>query len=345
VERVGVRTAVVGASGYAGGELLRLLDAHPTLEIATVIAGANAGRPLGEVHPGLVSLADRELGDTSAAELAEAELVFLALPHGASAAVIDSLSADAIVIDLGADFRLSDPGAWQRWYSGEHAGTWPYGLPELTGARAGLAGMQRVANPGCYATAVALGLAPLLDARLVDPEDIVVVAASGTTGAGRAPAVNLLASEVMGDVTAYKVGGAHQHLGEMRQTLRAIAEAEVSMSFTPLLVPMPRGILATCTATVRPGVGLAQLQAAYDSYANEPFVTVLPEGQSPRTAATIGSNSAHLQVWLDADSNRAVVVGAIDNLGKGAAGQAVQNANLLLGLAETTGLSVNGFGQ
>jgi N-acetyl-gamma-glutamyl-phosphate reductase len=342
---VGVRTAVVGASGYAGGELLRLLDAHPSLELATLVAGANAGRTLGELHPQLVTLADRVLLDTSTPELAEAEVVFLALPHGASAAVVDSLAPDAVVVDLGADFRLAKASAWQRWYPGDHAGTWPYGLPELPGGREKLAGATRIANPGCYATAVALGLAPLLNAGLVDPADIVVVAASGTTGAGRAPTVNLLASEVMGDVSAYKVAGAHQHLGEMRQSLGAAAGTPVSMSFTPLLVPMPRGILATCTATTRNGVSADDLRAGFAGYDDEPFVTVLPAGQQPHTAATTGSNSAQLHVSLDADAGRAVVVVAIDNLGKGAAGQAVQNANLALGLAETTGLPINGVGQ
>lgn len=342
---MGVRTAVVGASGYAGGELLRLLDGHPTLDIATLVAGASAGRTVGELHPHLVTLADHPLLDTSTPELADAEVVFLALPHGSSPAVIDSLAADAVVIDLGADFRLADPMAWQRWYSGDHAGTWPYGLPELPGGRDRLAGATRIANPGCYATAVALGLAPLLAADLVEPDDIVVVAASGTTGAGRTPTVNLLASEVMGDVTTYKVAGTHQHLGEMRQALRAAAGAAVSMSFTPLLVPMPRGILATCTATTRAGAGAAELRAAFAGYDDEPFVTVFPEGRLPHTAATMGSNSAHLQVAFDADAGRAVVLVALDNLGKGAAGQALQNANLVLGLPETTGLTVNGVGQ
>jgi N-acetyl-gamma-glutamyl-phosphate reductase len=342
---MGVRTAVVGASGYAGGELLRLLDAHPSLEITTLVAGANAGRTISDVHPQLVTLADRVLLDTSAPELADAEVVFIALPHGASAAVADALAPDAIVIDLGADFRLVDGDAWRRWYSGDHAGTWTYGLPELPGGRDRIAGATRIANPGCYATAVALGLAPLLDARVVEPDDLVVVAASGTTGAGRTPSVNLLASEVMGDVTTYKVAGTHQHLGEMKQTLRAAAGADISMSFTPMLVPMPRGILATCTATVRAGVGVEALRSAFAVYDDEPFVTVLTEGKSPHTAATIGSNSAQLQVSFDADAGRAVVVVAIDNLGKGAAGQAVQNANLLLGVAETTGLERNGLGQ
>jgi N-acetyl-gamma-glutamyl-phosphate reductase len=342
---MGIRAAVVGASGYAGGELLRLLDAHPTLELGALVAATNAGKRLGDVHPQLVSMADLPLLDLDAADLDAADVVFLAMPHGASAQIASTLGADSIVVDLGADFRLADPSAWQRWYPGEHAGTWPYGLPELPGARERLAGATRVANPGCYATAVALGLAPLLAADLVEADDLVVVAASGTTGAGRVPAVNLLASEVMADVTPYKVAGSHQHLGEMRQALSAVAGAEVSMSFTPLLVPMSRGILATCTATVRAGVDAGQLREAYAAYDDERFVTLLPPDRWPRTAAATGSNSAHLQVALDADAGRAVVAVAIDNLGKGAAGQAVQNANLLLGLDETAGLSSNGVGQ
>jgi N-acetyl-gamma-glutamyl-phosphate reductase len=343
--RMGMRTAVVGASGYAGGELVRLLDHHPTLEVVTLVAGTNAGLRLGDVHPQLVTMADRPLLDLSTPDLADAEVVFLALPHGASAAVVGSLAPDALVVDLGADFRLADAADWDRWYGGDHAGTWPYGLPELPGARAALAGARRVANPGCYATAIALGLAPLLHSGLVESTDLVVVAASGTTGAGRAPSTRLLASEVMGDVTTYKTAGAHQHLAEVRQTLSAAARAPVSVSFTPVLVPMPRGILATCTAPVKAGVGEADLREAFGGYADEPFIQLLAAGAQPHTAATTGSNSAHLQVALDADAGRAVVVVAIDNLGKGAAGQAIQNANAMLGLPETTGLPVNGAGQ
>jgi N-acetyl-gamma-glutamyl-phosphate reductase len=340
-----MRTAVVGASGYAGGELLRLLETHPVLDVSTLIAGGNAGKTLGEVHPQLVTLADRPLLDLTAPDLAEAEVVFLALPHGASAAVIDSLSPDAIIVDLGADFRLTDAGAWARWYGGEHAGSWPYGLPELPGVRDMLAGARRVANPGCYATAIALGLAPLLAEQVVEPDDIVVVAASGTTGAGRAASTRLMASEVMGDLTAYKTAGTHQHLAEIRQSLCAVSGTDISMSFTPILAPMPRGILATCTATVTAGAGAGDLRAAFARYDHEPFVTLLPDGVQPRTAATTGSNSAHLQVEFDADASRAIVLVAIDNLGKGAAGQAIQNANAMLGLAETTGLAINGIGQ
>ncbi|HVT22833.1 MAG TPA: N-acetyl-gamma-glutamyl-phosphate reductase [Mycobacteriales bacterium] len=339
---MGIRTAVVGASGYAGGELLRLIDNHPILEVGALVAGGNAGRRVGELHPHLVSLADRVLVDTAAPELAEAELVFLALPHGAAAEVVSTLPEQTYVVDVGADFRLASAEDWSRWYGGPHAGNWPYGLPELPGARAVISSARRVANPGCYATAVQLAYAPLLIAGLVEPTDLVVVAGSGTSGAGRAATVAQLASEVMGDLSAYKVGGTHRHIGEIRQSLSAVCGAEVSLSFTPMLVPMPRGILATCTAKLRPGADGSALREAFDCYADEPFVTLLPEGQLPHTAATSGSNSAHLQVVADADPGRAVVLVALDNLGKGAAGQAIQNANLMLGLGETTGLPRNG---
>ncbi|HVY09445.1 MAG TPA: N-acetyl-gamma-glutamyl-phosphate reductase [Mycobacteriales bacterium] len=340
---MGIRTAVVGASGYSGGELLRLLDGHPSLEVGALVAGGNAGRRLGELHPHLVTLADRVLLDATAPELAECELVFLALPHGATPQVVAKLAPDAFVVDIGADYRLGDPADWQRWYGGDHPGTWPYGLPELPGARAAIVGAQQVANPGCYATAVQLALAPLLAAELVEPSDIVVVAGSGTSGAGRTASAELLATEVMGDLSPYKVGGTHRHIGEIRQSLRALTSGDVTLSFTPMLVPMPRGILATCTAKLTSSADTAALRAAFSCYDDEPFVTLLPEGRLPHTAATLGSNSAQLQVVADSDPGRAVVLVALDNLGKGAAGQAIQNANLMLGLPETSGLPINGI--
>jgi N-acetyl-gamma-glutamyl-phosphate reductase len=273
-----------------------------------------------------------------------ADVVFLALPHGASAAVADTLPPEALVVDLGADYRLSNARDWEQFYGGAHAGTWTYGLPELPGSRAAVAAARRVANPGCYPTAVTLALAPLLAAGVIEPADLVVVAASGTSGAGRGATTHLLGSEVMGDLSAYKVGGSHQHIAEISQTLSLSAGTAVTLSFTPVLAPMPRGILATCTGRLAAGVTASSARAALSAaYADEPFVSLLPAEQWPHTAATTGSNACHLQVAVDDAAGRVVVVAAIDNLGKGAAGQAVQNANLMLGLPETAGLSANGI--
>jgi len=335
---MGLTVGVAGASGYAGGELLRLLSAHPDLEVGVVTAHASVGEPLGAVHPQLSSLADRVLEPTSAGALAGADLVFLALPHGQSAALAAGLPAGTPVVDLGADHRLVDPAAWARHYGGPHPGAWTYGLPELPGQRDEIAASGRVAATGCYAVAVILALAPLLAAGLVEPDDVVAVAASGTSGAGRAPAAHLLGSEVMSDLSPYRVG-AHQHVPEILQ-----ATGARSLSLTPVLAPLPRGILATVTARpARPGLDADEVRAALaGAYAGEPFVRVLPAGQWPHTAATLGSNAAHLQAAVDASSGRVIVCSAIDNLGKGAAGQAVQCANLMLGLPETGGLTADG---
>jgi N-acetyl-gamma-glutamyl-phosphate reductase len=339
--QMGTTVAVAGASGYAGGELLRLIDAHPDLTLGALCAHGQAGQNVAEVHPQLRSLADRKLQPTDVGVLSRADVVLLALPHGASATLAGELPSDVVVIDLGADFRLHDPAEWARFYPGSaHAGTWVYGLPELPGQRERLLGSTRVALPGCYPTATALALAPLLAQGLVECADLVVVAASGTSGAGRAASARLLGTEVMGDVSAYKVA-THQHTPEIRQALTSVAGAPVSISFTPMLVPMSRGMLASCTARITPGVTEAQLREAL-AYADEPFVHLLPAGLWPHSAATVGSNSCHLQVAIDEDAGRAVVVSAIDNLGKGAAHQAVQVLNLLQGRPETTGLSVNG---
>src|SRR3954451_18307632 len=335
--------AVVGASGYAGGELLRLLVGHPDLDVGAVAAASNAGRPLSALHPQLRSLAGLVLCGPLDPAISAADVVFLALPHGESAHLVGSLPEATLVVDLGADFRLADASDWTRFYGGDHAGTWPYGLPELPGRRAQIAATRRIANPGCYATAITLAFAPLLAAGLVAPTDLVVTAASGTSGAGRAAKPHLLGSEVIGDLSPYKVGGTHQHLAEIRQSLRVAAGAEVSMSFPPVLAPMPRGILAACSPRITPGTDTATLRSALSAaYDDEPFVHVLASDEWPHTAATWGGNSCHLQVVADVDAGRAVVVAAIDNLGKGAAGQAIQNANIALGLPETAGLPVDG---
>ncbi|MEV5596258.1 N-acetyl-gamma-glutamyl-phosphate reductase [Streptomyces sp. NPDC052496] len=337
-----VRAAVAGASGYAGGEVLRLLLGHPEVEIGAVTAHGNAGQRLGAVQPHLVPLAGRELVATTAEALAGHDVVFLALPHGQSAAVAEALGPEVLVVDCGADFRLTDAADWEKFYGSPHAGTWPYGLPELPGAREALRGARRIAVPGCYPTAVSLALFPAYAAGLAEPE-AVVVAASGASGAGKAPKPHLLGSEVMGSMSPYGVGGGHRHTPEMAQNLSAAAGEPVTVSFTPTLAPMSRGILATCSAKARPGVDAADVRAAYEkALGDEPFVQLLPEGQWPSTAAVYGANTALVQVAHDTAAGRIVVVSAIDNLTKGTAGGAVQSMNIALGLDEATGLSTIG---
>ena len=337
------RVSVAGASGYAGGELLRLLLAHPEVEIGTLTGHSNAGEPLGGLQPHLVPLADRVLEETSVETLAGHDVVFLALPHGQSGAIAAALGEQVLVVDCGADHRLADTAEWQKFYGGEHAGTWPYGLPELPGRREQLRRTRRVAVPGCYPTVSTLGLAPAVAAGLVE-NDVVVVAASGTSGAGKAAKPHLLGSEVMGSTSAYGVGGVHRHTPEITQNLSGLTDGKVTVSFTPLLVPMSRGILATCTAKLLDGVGADDVRTAYEkAYADEPFVHLLPEGQWPQTKSVTGSNAVHLQVTVDDDARRLVAVGAVDNLAKGTAGAAIQCMNLALGLDETTGLSTVGL--
>ncbi|MCZ7461369.1 N-acetyl-gamma-glutamyl-phosphate reductase [Streptomyces sp. WMMC940] len=334
--------AVAGASGYAGGELLRLLLAHPGVEIGALTAHSNAGQRLGALQPHLLPLADRVLAATTAEVLAGHDVVFLALPHGQSAAVAEQLGDDVLVVDMGADFRLRSAADWERFYGSVHAGSWPYGLPELPGARAALEGSKRIAVPGCYPTAVSLALFPAYAGGLAEPE-AVITAASGTSGAGRALKPHLLGSEVMGSMSPYGVGGGHRHTPEMIQNLSAVAGEPVTVSFTPTLAPMPRGILATCSAKSVPGATVEAVRAAYQkAYADEPFVRLLPEGQWPSTASVQGSNAVQVQVALDAAAGRIIAISAIDNLTKGTAGGAVQSMNIALGLDQTTGLSTIG---
>ena len=339
------RVAVAGASGYAGGELLRHLLAHPGVEIGALTGASNAGELLGTLQPHLVPLADRVLEPTNLDTLSGHDVVFLALPHGQSgeiAARLGEQDASVVVIDCGADFRLADPAQWEKFYGGDHAGTWPYGLPELPGQREVLSGATRIAVPGCYPTVSTLTMAPAIAAGLVEP-DVVVVAASGTSGAGKAAKPHLLGSEIMGNASAYGVGGAHRHTPEIIQNLSALTEGTVAVSFTPLLVPMPRGILATCSAPLK---GALSADAAYDvyakAYADEPFVHLLPPGQWPQTKSVTGSNAVHVQVTVDEVAGRLVAVGAVDNLAKGTAGAAVQCMNLALGLDEGLGLTTIG---
>ena len=339
-----MKTAVIGASGYAGGELLRLLATHPVFEVTVVSAHSNAGEQVTSVHPQLQSYAGREFVTADSIDFTTIELVFLALPHGESAALISKLPSHVKIVDLGADFRLEDPAQWEKYYGGEHAGAWVYGLPELAaGQREAIKGQNKVANPGCYATSISLGIAPAMS--LIDSSDIVVVAASGTTGAGRSAKINLIGSEVMGSLSSYKFGGVHQHTPEIEQALLSVAQKEAKISFTPILAPMPRGILATITAKLTSALTTEQAHQLYSQhYANEFFVDLLPAGQMPKTSAVTGSNKVQIQVAVDQHSNRLVVSVAIDNLGKGAAGQAIQNANLICGLSEISGLALDGIG-
>ncbi len=335
---------MAGASGYAGGEALRLLLGHPDVAVGAVTAGESADTRLGEHHPHLLPLADRVLAPTEATALQGADAVVLALPHGRSAALAAQLPADVVVLDCGADHRLTDAGAWHAFYGSDHAGSWPYGLPELLLAGGGrqrdaLVGARRVAVPGCYPTAVSLALAPGFAAGLLAPDDVVVVAASGTSGAGRTAKAPLLGGEVMGSMSAYGVGGTHRHTPEVEQSLSAAAGTPVRVSFTPTLAPMPRGILATCTARLAPGADPRAVRPAWAAAcADEPFVHLLPEGTWPRTKDVLGANTAALQVAVDERVGRVVAVAAVDNLTKGTAGAAVQCLNLALGLPETTGL-------
>jgi len=340
--------AVAGASGYAGGELLRVLASHPDLEVTTVTAHSNAGQRLIDVQPHLRSLAHLTLTDTTPHNLAGHDVVFLALPHGKSGELTAHLPAETLVIDCGADHRLTDEKDWAAFYGGDFFGAWTYGMPELLHAdgskqRALLADTNRIAVPGCNVTAISLGLAPAIQAGLALPDDLVAVLAVGPSGAGKSLRVDLLASEMLGSASAYAVGGTHRHTPEIIQNLSLAGGAGVTVSFTPMLVPMSRGILATSTAKLAPGATAESVREAFEAaYADEPFVHVLPAGQFPRTADTVGANVALIGIAVDEASNRIVTVTAIDNLVKGTAGAAVQSANIALGLAETAGLSING---
>lgn len=337
--------AVAGASGYAGGEILRLLLGHPAyadgrLTIGALTAAASTGTQLADHHPHLLPLADRVLQPTDVDVLSGHDVVFLGLPHGNSAALTEQLGQDTVIIDCGADFRLTDAAVWERFYGSPYAGSWPYGLPELPGGRDRLRGATRIAVPGCYPTAALLALLPAVAADLVEPA-VTVVAVSGTSGAGKSAKVDLLGSEVIGSARAYNIAGVHRHTPEIAQGLRAVTDRPVTVSFTPVLIPTSRGILATCTA--RTTASASEIRAAYEKfYAAEPFVRLLPEGQLPRTGSVIGSNAAQLAVAVDADAGVLVAVCAIDNLVKGTAGAAVQSMNLALGWPETEGLSTVG---
>jgi len=338
-----MRTAVIGASGYAGGELLRLLATHPHLQVTQVSAHSNAGELITSVHPHLTTFQEQKFVAIESLNFDEIEVAFLALPHGQSAGVAKNIPSHIKVIDLGADFRLSDSARWDKYYDGEHAGVWTYGLPEIPGQRKKISNSLQVSNPGCYATSIIAGLLPALD--FIDASDVVVIAASGTTGAGRSAKIDLIASEIMGSLTSYKFGGIHQHTPEVEQTLSNASGKDVKISFTPILAPMPRGILSTITARLTSTISTEEVHASYAKfYKNEFFVDVLPIGQMPKTGSLTGSNKIQIQVAIDEHVQRLVISVALDNLGKGAASQAIQNANLMCGFHEGSGLSTDGLG-
>lgn len=338
-----MKIGLIGGSGYAGGELLRLLAGHPYFEVVAISAHSNAGEEITSIHPQLQSYANRKFSAYSAEEFSQCELIFLALPHGESAKIIATLPESIKIVDLGADYRLTSEDSWKKYYGGEYAGTWEYGIADLPGKSASISQKSRIANPGCYATSIALGAAPAAD--FTDLTDVVVVAASGTTGAGRSAKINLIASEVAGSLSSYKFGGIHQHIPEIEETLTAISGQKVKVSFTPILAPMPRGILSTVTIKITKPISIGEIRTQYaDYFKDSPFVHLLPEGQMPKTASVIGSNFAQIQVALDEHTQRLVVSVAIDNLGKGAAAQALHNANLIAGFEATAGLLGNGLG-
>jgi len=341
-----IRAAVVGAAGYTGIETVRLLLGHPEFEVTVVTSAADAGRALETVYPSLAG-SGLVFEDPSECDLARsADVVFLAVPHTASLALVPALmDAGVIVIDLSADYRLKDAAVYESWYGLKHTSpelltTAVYGLPELT--RASLPGALLVACPGCYPTATALAAAPALEAGLVLSDSVIVDAKSGVSGAGRSLAPGSHFSAANESVKPYKVGS-HRHTPEISQTLSAIAGSQVGVCFAPHLVPMTRGLLSTVYMKAAEGLSAAEAMDAYRArYADEPFVTVHPEGVMPSTHEVSGSNRAHIGLALDEASGMLVVACAIDNLVKGSGGQAIQCANVVFGLSETAGLSTYG---
>ncbi|MFT8703820.1 N-acetyl-gamma-glutamyl-phosphate reductase [Bifidobacterium aquikefiricola] len=354
--------AVAGATGYAGGEALRILATHPNMQVTCVTGHSSIGHRLGEYLPHIPTLANLEIQDTTPDVLNGHDIIILALPHGASGALAAQLDDSAVVVDLGADHRLEEQEMWDSYYGGAYASSWTYGLPEMIASndhgrlskqRDSLRGATRIAGPGCNVTAVTLAFQPAIAHQLVDEHDIVADLAVAYSGAGKnLKRMNLLAAEAFNSATPYSVGGTHRHIPEMLQNLthaagRAPAQwHEISLGFTPMLVPMSRGILATVSAHLSDAamqLSDAEIRACWENlYDKEHFVSLLPEGVMPATQNIVGSNCAHLQTAIDRNSQRLYAFAAIDNLNRGTAGQAIQSLNIALGLNEITGLTTIG---
>ncbi|MBU2055596.1 MAG: N-acetyl-gamma-glutamyl-phosphate reductase [Proteobacteria bacterium] len=337
-----IRVGVYGGSGYTGQELLRLLVGHPEVTVVAATSRRFAGVPVAEVYPVFSGLTDLVYTDASPEEVAgKADFIFLALPHGVSMEFAPVfIRAGQKVVDLSADFRLRDAALYEAWYgrhtSPETLGEAVYGLPELY--RDQIRKTCLVANPGCYPTSIILGLAPLLNSRWIDPSSIIADSKSGVSGAGREPQIGSLYCEVAGGFKAYKVGG-HRHTPEIEQELSLLAEKEVRISFTPHLLPVKRGILSTIYATLAREATAQEATDLYrEFYREEPFVRVCRSGQFPNLSSVVGSNYCDIGVTVDKRTGRIVVVAAIDNLIKGASGQAIQNMNIMSGFREETGL-------
>lgn len=338
-----ISVAVAGATGYAGGEILRLLLNHPryldgTLRIGALTGNSNAGQSAAVVLPHLPQLADKTIEETTTEILSGHDVVFLGLPHGFSAEIGAALPESTLVLDCAADFRLRNAADWKKYYGSEHAGSWPYGIPEMPGHREQIAAARRIAVPGCFPTGATLAALPAVAAGLVRP-NLNVVSVTGVSGAGKKANVDLLGSETMGSLKAYNTAGKHRHTPEMVQNLSEVTDENVTVSFTPVLAPLPRGILSTITAPLNGDVTEEAARAAYaEFYADEPFMYLLPQGIQPQTQNVVGSNMCHLQVEVDEAAGVLVITSAIDNLTKGTGGAAVQCMNIALGFDETDGL-------
>ncbi|WKD59366.1 N-acetyl-gamma-glutamyl-phosphate reductase [Corynebacterium caspium] len=344
-----ISIAIAGATGYAGGEIIRLVMQHPLyaqgeMHIGVLTGNSSAGLTGAEALPHIPALANQKIEKTDPDILAQHDVIFLALPHGHSARIAKAVGTGPVIIDCAADYRLRDAKAWDEFYGGEYAGSWPYGIPELPGHRAALKATRQVAVPGCFPTGATLAIYPALQAGLITP-DITITSITGISGAGKKAAVSLLGAETMGSLKAYNTAGIHRHVPEIKQNLSAFVEnEELRIGFTPVLAPLPRGILTVASAPlVNSELTTVEARKAYfQAYGAEACIQLLPEGIQPQTQHVLGSNLCQIQIEVDKNAGKLLMTSAIDNLTKGTAGAAVQCMNIVLGLPETSGLPLSG---